>query len=168
MFSVDIFLLGATSGFSFEHDDFFLYLLLWNLSPDAEPFSHDPTSHTHSAPHYGDSPLAPRWLRQLNENGALTNSKIPLPGTLRKLCIVGEAQQITWESLHLMDSTVDRTFVTEGFSAAIFLRVSVAPKHFVICSLWIVLTTLCQARGSSSPLGSHCVKRCLAAEPCGF
>lgn len=53
------------------------------------------------------------------KNGPLTNSKISLPGTLRKLCIVREVQQTTWESLHLMDSTVDRTFVTEGFSGAI-------------------------------------------------
>lgn len=40
---------------------------------------------------------------------------------------VVRAQQITWESLHLMASSVDYTFVTEGFQG-VFLKVSTVPK----------------------------------------
>lgn len=62
-----------------------------------------------------------------------------------KLCVVFGAQEITWESLHLMDSTVDNTLLTEGFSEAVYKN-KYSPKISDYSSLLIPSTCLCFAR----------------------
>lgn len=61
------------------------------------------------------------------------------------MCVVVGVQEITWESLHLMDSTVDNALLTEGFSEAVYKN-KYSPKISDCSSLLIPSTCLCYAR----------------------